>query len=73
MKEIFMIINTNPDGDTYSFHTDFESANSEYEMLVEDLDGESGCYMTKVTQGRAFGFGARGEFFGGELIKFENQ
>ena len=73
MREIYVIINTNPDGDTYIFHTDFESANSEYETAVECLDEESGCYLAKVTQGRSFGFGSRADFFGGELIKFENQ
>jgi len=70
MKELFMVIVYNQDGDSYKIFLDSDDAHLEYEKEVKYAMVDA-VGLVKVEPGTTFGYGARGEFYGGEVIKFK--
>ena len=66
---MYIVIQCNPDGDTYSIHSSLERAEASYDQSIDYADEESPLYLVQVEEDRDFGFGAQGDFFGGEILK----
>jgi hypothetical protein len=65
---MFLLINCNYDGDSYSIFDKIETA---MEAFNESCEEESNhrVYLVKPEIGETFGFGSRGEIFGAEIIE----
>jgi len=66
---MYVVIQCNPDGDTYSIHSSLERAQESYDKSIDYADEESPLYLAEVKEDTDFGFGAQGDFFGGEILK----
>jgi hypothetical protein len=66
---MYIVIQCNPDGDTYSIHSSLERAQESYDKSIDYADEESPLYLVEVKEDTDFGFGAQGDFFGGEILK----
>ena len=66
---MYIVIQCNPDGDTYSIHSSLERAQESYDKSIDYADEESPLYLVQVEEDQYFGFGAWGDFFGGEILK----
>lgn len=70
-KSIYMVIESSPDGDNYQIHSSLKEARTSFSSESEKsiILGESTFYLVEVKDQRNFGFGARGDFYGGEIIE----
>jgi hypothetical protein len=66
---MYLVINASPDGDEYFFSASERKARAHYIDSSEYSSEESPVYLAKIKDGVEFGFGARGNFFGGELLE----
>ena len=66
---MYIVIQCNPDGDTYSIHSSLERAQESYDKSIDYADEESPLYLEEVKEDTDFGFVAQGDFFGGEILK----
>ena len=74
---MYVVIQCNPDGDTYSIHSSLERAEASYDRSIDYADEESPLYLVQVEEDKDFGFGHRlfssshtiSDFFGGEILK----
>lgn len=72
----YMIIETDPDGDSYELHKDLKEAKASFDERKKSgsLWSEGTLYLVEVTDKR-FGFGSQG-MYGADVIEeheFENQ
>lgn len=73
-KPTYMIIKTDPDGDSYQIHQELEKARKSF---VDSKDsatiwGEGTLYLVEVENLSDFGFGSQGDFYGGEILEEHN-
>lgn len=72
-NNMYIVISSSPDGDTYSIHQDLEAAkkafNKEKESIEDSGFYDDAVYFASVTEGSKFGWGTHGDFFGGEIIE----
>ncbi len=72
-KEIYMIIDANPDGDSYEIHTDLKEAHKAFKEKKKSKSdiilGEGTLYLIHVENPKDFGFGGYGDVYGGEVIE----
>jgi hypothetical protein len=65
---MFVLINCSYDGDTYAIFNELKNAR----VAFKD-SRKSKCYhqvmLVQPNPGETFGFGSRGDFFGGEVIE----
>jgi hypothetical protein len=65
---MFVLINCSYDGDTYAIFNEIENA-----MVAFEDSSNCGLFhqvvLVKPNPGETFGFGSRGDFFGGEVIE----
>ena len=69
---MYIVISLAPDGDTYSIHPDLEAAKKAFNEEKESIEDcefyDDAVYLASVPEGSKFGWGAQGDFFGGEII-----
>ena len=67
---MYIIIESNEDGETYQITSSLSKGEKIYETRSRELEDEVNNFiLAKVKEDVEFGFGARGDFFGGEIIK----
>lgn len=71
---IYSIFLLDPDGDSYALFNTLEEAKEEFEIKVETFKEfeEMSLVLGEVTNPKDFGFGARGDVFGMEVIESHN-
>jgi hypothetical protein len=69
-KQTYMIIENDPDGDSYEIHDNLQEAEESFEekKKTAPIFSEATIYLIEVKD-KKFGFGARGDLYGGEVIK----
>jgi len=69
---MYIVINCASDGDSYNIHHTLEEAQKDFNTQKSDIEDaefyEDALYLASVVPGTKFGWGAHGDFFGGELI-----
>lgn len=67
----YILINLNFDGDSYKLypHTEEGLAQAKEDLESGKEDYHHSIVIAEVETGRDFGWGNRGEFYGGEIIK----
>lgn len=67
---MFVIIKSDPDETSTKIIMNEEKAMNSYFHKVEELDEhDDHMVLAKVNEDSDFGFGARGDFFGGEILE----
>jgi hypothetical protein len=69
-SKTYMIIEADPDGDSYELHNELQKAKKSFEEIKKSNTfwGEGTIYLIEVKD-KKFGFGSRGDMFGAEVIE----
>lgn len=72
---LYILININPDGDTYKLYNYTEEGLKQAQADFEESKEEfiTGAVLAEVEPGQEFGFGNRGHFFGGHVLQEWNE
>lgn len=66
---MFIVINASSDGDSYSIHATEEAARQAFDEFNENASADDTVYLAKIDNPKYFGFGARGDMFGAEVLE----
>ena len=69
-KPIYMLINCDPDGDSYEIYDNLKEGKESFNEKKKDppVFGDIIIYLIEVKNPRDFGFGSRGDMCGAEII-----
>ena len=65
---MYILINLNYDGDSYQIFPNIEDAKKSFDESI-DNDYYHAVFLVKAEPGVEFGFGARGEIYGADVIE----
>ncbi len=69
-KQTYVIIEANPDGDSYEIHNQLEEAKKSFEerKSTSSIWAEGTIYLVEVKD-KKFGFGSMGDIYGADVIE----
>lgn len=66
---MYIVFRLNPDGDSYSIQNDLNAAKAKFEEWKGQEVGDNGIVLAEITDTDDFGFGARGDMYGVNVIE----